>query len=549
MTSMEMPENVPAKKKGKVLQTILSLLIFAGFVVLLFVPKLAGYGTSLFQQLLDLFKGNFAGYNLAKISLYAVIGMYAVLLICTVAGFFVHRRGAAAFNFIKTLVAIAVMAFFAYAFLSDPAQTEPFFDRLKDLFYDEKTYFAINAVSLSLAVGVLAMIVLSIATFKGKGVVKLVYLLLAAGFFALATFKFAEEFTLFDLFGDFALNEGTVGTITRYALTVFGYAMIVNLVLALITMALPYSGAIDLVRSALLFLIGIATLILVGVYGGFANLFSSLGTVIAAGLALVQLVYTVIVLVVGHKRRALREAEEEALAEAAEKAAEKAAVEAKLPEEEPAQPEEIPAPEAEEEPVRESNPDADKANAAFEEAANFTYEEVPEEPVQTESAYDSAIRDEAEPAPEAEEPAFDFNQAKYDGKFNRQYADFVAQEEERAKQQQQQTYYGGAQQPYFGAQQPQQPYYGAQQNAPGGYYTAGFVPDPFISSLTPAERDEFDRLFISRIYGDNKRLPAYRIGGDNREFFSKIFVFMGRYRNVISDGLLEKIYSYSNSIR
>ena len=71
----------------------------------------------------------------------------------------------------------------------------------------------------------------------------------------------------------------------------------------------------------------------------------------------------------------------------------------------------------------------------------------------------------------------------------------------------------------------------------------------FISSLTPAEKDEFDRLFISRIYGDNKRLPAYRLGGDNREFFAKIFVFMGRYRNVISDGLLEKIYNYSNSIR
>ena len=82
-----------------------------------------------------------------------------------------------------------------------------------------------------------------------------------------------------------------------------------------------------------------------------------------------------------------------------------------------------------------------------------------------------------------------------------------------------------------------------------GYYNAGFVPDMFISSLTPAERDEFDRLFISRIYGENKRLPSYQIGGDNREFFSKIFVFMGRYRNVISEGLLEKIYNYSNSIK
>ena len=548
MTSMEMPENVPAKKKGKVLQTVLSLLIFAGFVVFLFVPKLAGYGTSLFQQLLDLFKGNFTGYNLAKISLYAVIGMYAVLLICTVAGLFVHRRGAAAFNFIKTFVAVAVMAFFAYAYISDPAQTAPLFDQLKALFYDEKTYLAINAVSLSLAVGVLAMIVLSIVTYKGKGVVKLVYLLLAAGFFAVANFKFVEEYTFFDLFGDFTLNTGTVGNVTRIVLLVFGYAMLANLALALLAMAMPHSGGLDIVRAAAMFLIGIAALIFVGIYGGFANLFSSLGTVITAGIALVQLIYTVIVLCVGHKMRVNREAEEKALAAAAEKAAE-AEAEAKPAEEVPVHPAEAPLPEAAEEPVQESNPDADKANAAFEEAASFSFDDAPEEPAQTESAYDSAIRDEAEPAPQAEEPAFDFEKAKYDGNFNRQYADFVAQEEARAKQQQQQTYYGGAQQqqqqPYFG----QQPYYGAQQNAPGGYYSAGFIPDAFISSLTPAERDEFDRLFISRIYGDNKRLPAYRIGGDNREFFTKIFVFMGRYRNVISDGLLEKIYSYSNSIR
>ena len=75
------------------------------------------------------------------------------------------------------------------------------------------------------------------------------------------------------------------------------------------------------------------------------------------------------------------------------------------------------------------------------------------------------------------------------------------------------------------------------------------MPDAFINGLTAAERDEFNKLFISRIYGENKRLPAYVVGGDNREFFAKIFVFMGRYRNVISDGLLEKIYEYSNLIR
>ena len=129
-------------------------------------------------------------------------------------------------------------------------------------------------------------------------------------------------------------------------------------------------------------------------------------------------------------------------------------------------------------------------------------------------------------------------------------------EETKQEEPQQQPYYGYAsgyqqpnyqQPPYYGAQQPYAPPYAQQNAAP--YYAPGYIPDAFLSSLTPAERDEFDRLFISRIYGDNKRLPAYRVGGDNREFFTKIFVFMGRYRNVITDGLLEKIYNYSNSIR
>ena len=99
-------------------------------------------------------------------------------------------------------------------------------------------------------------------------------------------------------------------------------------------------------------------------------------------------------------------------------------------------------------------------------------------------------------------------------------------------------------------QAPQQPYPQQPYAAPD-YYGAsgGYVPDAFINGLTPAERDEFTRLFISRVYGENRRLPVYRVGEDNREFFTKIFVFMGRYRNIISDGLLEKIYNYSNLVR
>ena len=192
------------------------------------------------------------------------------------------------------------------------------------------------------------------------------------------------------------------------------------------------------------------------------------------------------------------------------------------------------------------------------------------EPLEEEPAY------EGEPQ---EEKSFNFEQAQYDGQFNREYADFArrqeqAQETPREQAQQQPNNDRQAQQPDGGfagyQQQQQQPnsgYNNYQQQAPYTYgqgyaqqfaqnygmpYFGGavpYLPDAFINSLTPQEKDEFDRLFISRIYGENKRLPMYQVGGDNREFFSKVFVFIGRYRNVISDGLLEKIYNQSNLLK
>ena len=46
------------------------------------------------------------------------------------------------------------------------------------------------------------------------------------------------------------------------------------------------------------------------------------------------------------------------------------------------------------------------------------------------------------------------------------------------------------------------------------------------------------RLFIDRIYGDS--LPCYRPGEDNAAFFRTVFIRLGKYRDVISDDLLEK---------
>ena len=81
--------------------------------------------------------------------------------------------------------------------------------------------------------------------------------------------------------------------------------------------------------------------------------------------------------------------------------------------------------------------------------------------------------------------------------------------------------------------------------APAPAYDASqYTYDSFINSLTPQEKNEFGDLFIANKYGDLAYLPGYVIGGDNREFFSKVFIYFGRFRGHISSALLDKLYSY-----
>ncbi len=68
--------------------------------------------------------------------------------------------------------------------------------------------------------------------------------------------------------------------------------------------------------------------------------------------------------------------------------------------------------------------------------------------------------------------------------------------------------------------------------------------DPFIYTLTDAEKNEFGDLFIAGQNNARDSLPTYIIGGDNREFFSKVFIYMGRFRSQISSELLAKIYQH-----
>lgn len=69
--------------------------------------------------------------------------------------------------------------------------------------------------------------------------------------------------------------------------------------------------------------------------------------------------------------------------------------------------------------------------------------------------------------------------------------------------------------------------------------------DPFIATLDTDERNQFTDLFILKQKGVMPEIPDYVVGGDNREFFRKIFIYIGQYRSRLPDGLLSKIYQFS----
>ncbi len=72
--------------------------------------------------------------------------------------------------------------------------------------------------------------------------------------------------------------------------------------------------------------------------------------------------------------------------------------------------------------------------------------------------------------------------------------------------------------------------------------------DPFIATLTAEERNNFTEIFILKFKGSFPELPDYEVGGDNKEFFRKIFIYLGQYRDRIPSELLGKMYQYSLKI-
>lgn len=70
--------------------------------------------------------------------------------------------------------------------------------------------------------------------------------------------------------------------------------------------------------------------------------------------------------------------------------------------------------------------------------------------------------------------------------------------------------------------------------------------DPFIATLTKSERASFTDTFILKIHGELKGLPDYVVGGNNKAFFRKVFVYLGVYRDKVSTAVLDKIYKFSH---
>ena len=88
----------------------------------------------------------------------------------------------------------------------------------------------------------------------------------------------------------------------------------------------------------------------------------------------------------------------------------------------------------------------------------------------------------------------------------------------------------------------------AQPAAKVVYDPTPYTYDPFINMLTPQEKNEFGDLFIANRFGDLAYLPAYVIGGDNREFFRRVFIYLGKFRSHISPELLGKLYQYVSKL-
>lgn len=519
-----------ATKQRKIADIIIGLIFFAGFIVLAFIPETC-FGANLFNLLKSLFKniGNIKLFGHFEFSLLFIAVFYVISLVFTVFSFFTRKKAARAFNYLKAILGVIA---FVNVIASLYSASGTFSTGII------KQVLGTNSITFSLALSVLYLLVLNFMQFKKSGFVKLLLFVIALGFIALYNFAFIKTFKLEDFWNvKFNLGSGIKNVIATYAYLALGFGILANLLCAFICLFVKKTGVMDYIRSIALFIIAAVCFVMLIIVTEFTNIEDYLGTICSLALSAIQC-FAVIIIGSVKKRKAKKQAEAAAQAnnfvfdennQMAIKGYENTQ-------------------------TATSEPVTEPTSSALDDAAQISIDDIAENSIENETATTETANETVEEihGEPVEEKPFSFEQAQYDGQYNREYAEYAEREQTRRSEQEhaqqtqtQQTY---QQAPYVSGQGYARQY---AQNYGMPYYNAStaVLPDAFINGLTPEEKDEFDKLFISRIYGENKRLPMYLVGGDNREFFAKVFVFIGRYRNIISDGLLEKIYKQSNLLK
>ncbi len=87
---------------------------------------------------------------------------------------------------------------------------------------------------------------------------------------------------------------------------------------------------------------------------------------------------------------------------------------------------------------------------------------------------------------------------------------------------------------------------GVARNTVASLLGNGF--DPFLITLNEKEKEEFIDLYVLKCKGMMPEIPGYVVGGNNKEFFNCVFIYLGQYREKIPANLLEKMYKFSMKI-
>ncbi len=87
---------------------------------------------------------------------------------------------------------------------------------------------------------------------------------------------------------------------------------------------------------------------------------------------------------------------------------------------------------------------------------------------------------------------------------------------------------------------------GAAKNTVASLLGNGF--DAFLITLNEQEKNEFIDLYVLRCRCLMPEIPGYVVGGDNKDFFNKVFIYLGQYRDKIPGDLLAKMYNFSMKI-